>query len=190
MNCPRCNQILTQTERSRPGTGETRRVFFCEHCGWGREQLEKKESADIPLSGDTPNTANPAPYIWLKFLGLWLVSAALVVIPYLLLVHIPSLFAGADPAMFDAEAATARMAEALNPKYWVIVGIYVAICAAFQPPEVDWKDMGWLGGVVNNPFSYSDNINRHKFALLLLMMPGKIIVVTLTATYRLIRAAF
>ncbi len=187
MDCPRCNQALTRIDQSRPGTQDTKRVFYCEHCGWGKEQLEKKESADIPVSGDAPN---PAPYMWLKLGGLWIVSAALVVVPYLLLVHIPSLFSGADPAIFDAEAATARMVKALNPMYWVIVGTYVAICATFQSPDVDWNDMGWLGGLVNNPFAYSDNINRQKFVLLLMMMPGKIIVVTLTATYRLIRAAF
>ncbi len=187
MDCPRCNQTLTRTEQSRPGTRETRKVFYCANCGWGKQQFEKKENADIPVSRDAPDTP---PHMWLKFGGLWIVSAALVVIPYLLLVHIPSLFADAAPAMFDAAAATARMTEALNPMYWVIFGTYVAVCAAFHSPEVDWKDMGWLGGLANNPFSYSDNINRQKFVLLLLLMPGKIIVVTLTATYRLIRAVF
>jgi len=80
-----------------------------------------------------------------------------------------------------------RMVEALNPMYWVIVAIYTGICGLLQPPNVDWNDMGWFGGLVNNPFSFSDDINRQKFLLLLLMLPGKIIVVTVTATYRLIR---
>lgn len=187
MNCPRCNQALTRIDRSIPGSEDTRRVFFCEHCGWGKEQLEKKEGAEAPASG---TASDPAPAMWLKLGGLWVVSAALVVAPYLLIVHIPSLFSGADPAIFDAEAATARMVAALNPMYWVIVGTYVAICATFQSPDVDFNDLGWFGGLVNNPFSYSDDINRQKFVLLLMMMPGKIIVVTLTATYRLIRGAF
>jgi len=64
------------------------------------------------------------------------------------------------------------MAEALNPTYWVVMAIYIGLCGLFQTPNVDRND----------PFSYSDNINRQKFWLLLLMLPGKIMVMTGTAT--------
>lgn len=184
MDCPRCNQTLKRIDRSVPGRQDSKRIFYCEHCGWGKEQLEKKESSRSPGPRAAPD-AGPA--TWLKLGGLWALSAAIVIVPYVLIIQIPSLFGSAYPELFDTGEATARMVETLNPTYWVIVAIYTGICASFQTPNINWKDMGWFGGLVNNPFSYSDNINRQKYWLLMLMLPGKIIVVTATATYRLIR---
>ena len=184
MDCPRCNQLLKRIDRRVPGRPDPKRIFYCEHCGWGKEQLEQKETAHAPDLGPEPDSA---PATWLKLGGLWALSAAMVIVPYVLIIQIPSLFSSAYPELFDAREATARMVEALNPTYWVIAAMYTGICALLQPPSVDWNDMGWFGGLVNNPFSFSDDVNRQKLWLLLLMLPGKIIVVTLTATYRLIR---
>ncbi len=186
MNCPQCNQTLTQINQPRPGTPHEKKIYYCEHCGWGKQQFKTDDRVEPTVSAATPNTGSAT---LLKLSLLWALSVALVVVPYVLLVNIPFLFSGADPAIFNPEEASAKVAAMLNPLYWVIVGTYILICATFQSPDVDWNDLGWFGGLVNNPFSYSDNINRHRLVLLLMMMPGKIVVVTFTATYRLIQQA-
>ena len=182
MKCPRCNEPLQRIDRNIPDSQETRKVFYCDHCGWGKQQLENDDAfrSSVP-PGPPPRSVSSA---WLIIIGLWGLSAAFVIVPYLLLVNIPFLFGGVDVGMFDAEAASRRMTAALNPLYWIIAGTYVLICATFDPLEIDWNDMGWFGGLMNNPFSYTDNMNRKRFVLLLMMIPGKIIVATLTATYR------
>ena len=184
MECPRCNQTLERIDRRVPGRQDPKRIFYCEHCGWGKEQLEQKEKAQASDSGPAPDAGPP---LWLKLRGLWALSIAIMIVPYVLILHIPVLFSSAYPELFDAQEATTRMAEALNPMYMVIMAIYIGLCGLFQTPNVDRNDMGWFGGLVNNPFSYSDDINRQKFWLLLLMLPGKIMVMTATATYGLIR---
>ena len=112
MDCPRCNQLLKRIDRRVPGRPDPKRIFYCEHCGWGKEQLEQKETAHVPDSAPEPDSA---PATWLKLGGLWALSAAMVIVPYLLIIQIPSLFSSAYPELFDAGEATARMAEALNP---------------------------------------------------------------------------
>lgn len=184
MECPRCNQTLKRIDRAVPGRQDPKKIFYCEHCGWGKDQLEQKESAQAPDSVPTPDAGPP---LWLKLSGLWALSLAIIFIPYVLILQIPGLFSSAYPELLDAQQATTRMAEALNPAYWVVMAMYIGLCGLFQTPNVDRSDMGWFGGLMNNPFSYSDNINRQKFWLLLLMLPGKIMVMTVTATYRLIR---
>jgi|GEM_PF-1345375 len=185
MNCPKCNHPLSRNKSQVSGGGNAMPVYYCENCGWGRERLEAGEVDQTAVAAEVPDFAAAA---WLKLAGLWGLSAALVIAPYVLLVKSPFLFGGADPGVFDAQAASARMAAALNPYYWIVVFAYILICATFNAPEVNRHDMGWFGGLVDNPFSYSDDANRTKLLILLLMVPGKIILVTLSATYRLIRA--
>lgn len=177
MRCPRCNQPMTRRTPPSPGAQNDHPKFYCDHCGWG-----KNHPKDSPATNQ--KDASPAAGRLVKLMALWGVSIAMIIVPYLLLVKIPSLFGGADPAIFDAEAATTRMVDALNPKYWIIAATYILICATFNPPTVDWNNMGLFGTIINNPFTYSDNINRKKFVILMLMMPGTIVVVTIKATYR------
>lgn len=182
MKCPRCNHPLQRIERTIPGSQDTRKIFYCDSCGWGKQQLENDAPrSSSPLPDDPPRPASAA---WLWIVGLWVLSAAFILVPYWLLIQAPFLFGGADTTVFDPQAASRRMAAALNPLYWIIAGTYVLICATFDPLEIDWNDMGWFGGLMNNPFSYTDNMNRKRLVLLLMMIPGKIIVATLTATYR------
>jgi len=182
MRCPRCNHTMTRTSAPSSDSQIIPPKFYCDNCGWGKERPDNDHITD---QADEVSSAAR----WGKVIGLWVVSAALVIVPYMLLLKIPSLFGGADPAIFDAEAATARMADMLNPTYWIIAFTYILICATFNPPTVDWQNMGLFGTTINNPFTYSDNINRKKFVILLLMLPGTIVVLTLKATYRVIRDA-
>ncbi|MDZ7833381.1 MAG: hypothetical protein U5L07_16680 [Desulfobacterales bacterium] len=185
MNCPKCNHSLSRT--TSPGTGAENAgpIFFCENCGWGKERLEKQTAGQAEAAAAAVDLSAAT---WIKLLGLWVLSAAFVIAPYVLLVKAPLLFGGADPAVFNPVAASERMAAALNPHYWIVVAVYLLICWTFNPPEFDRHNMGWFGGLVDNPFSFTDDINRTKFKILLLMVPGKIIKMTVVATYRLAMA--
>ena len=52
--------------------------------------------------------------------------------------------------------------------------VYLAIAAAYRP-EPDTSDLGWLGGLVDNPFRFSDNINRFLLFLLIVLWPGRLV---------------
>lgn len=187
MRCPRCNHTMTRTSSPASDSQNTPPKYYCDNCGWGKDRPGNNHITDQHITDQTDAASSAGR--WGKVIGLWVVSVALVIVPYMLLLKIPSLFGGADPAIFDAEAATARMADMLNPTYWIIAFTYILICATFNPPTVDWQNMGLFGTTINNPFTYSDNINRKKALILLLMLPGTIVVLTLKATYRVIRDA-
>ncbi len=123
---------------------------------------------------------------WIKLLALWVLSIIIISGPYFLLMQIPFFFSSADPRLFNPAEASAKMMQLLNPGYWIFMGIYIALCGLVKPPDVDRKHLGWFGGLVDNPFTFSDDINRLKFRLLLLMIPGKMILITANATWKLI----
>lgn len=50
--------------------------------------------------------------------------------------------------------------------------IYLVLGFFIQPqPNID--NMGWFGGLINNPFRITDNFNRFIFFLKLLLLPGR-----------------
>lgn len=57
----------------------------------------------------------------------------------------------------------------------VLTALYLA-ASAFLRPEPDYSNMGFMGGLVNHPFRYSDNINRFLLLLKILLTPGRLIV--------------
>ena len=42
-------------------------------------------------------------------------------------------------------------------------------------PKPDYSNIGWLGGLVDHPFRYSDDINRTLILLLILLWPGRFV---------------
>ncbi|MDZ7680516.1 MAG: hypothetical protein U5J63_02110 [Fodinibius sp.] len=63
-------------------------------------------------------------------------------------------------------------------------GLYLGICLGeitylilgfFVQPQPDSDDMGWFGGLINNPFRISDNFNRFLLFLKILLLPGYLI---------------
>jgi hypothetical protein len=59
-----------------------------------------------------------------------------------------------------------------------IILIYIGV-AFFVRPEASSDNMGWFGGLGNDPFQYSDNINRFLFKLHMLLGPGRFAAETL-----------
>jgi hypothetical protein len=54
----------------------------------------------------------------------------------------------------------------------VILVLYVAVAFFFRP-QANTDNMGWGLGLANDPFQYSDNINRFLFKLHMLLGPGR-----------------
>lgn len=54
-------------------------------------------------------------------------------------------------------------------------------------PRPDTSNMGLLGGLIDHPFRYTDDLNRSLLFLSILLYPGRFISTTLVQTYRLIR---
>ena len=53
--------------------------------------------------------------------------------------------------------------------------IIYLILGFFVQPEPDTEDMGWFGGLINNPFRITDNFNRFLLFLKLLLLPGRLV---------------
>jgi hypothetical protein len=56
--------------------------------------------------------------------------------------------------------------------------IYVSLGYLVRP-EPNFENMGWLGGVVDNPVRYSDDINRTLLTVRILLDPGRFVAVSL-----------
>jgi hypothetical protein len=54
-------------------------------------------------------------------------------------------------------------------------------------PKPDMTNMGWLGGLINNPFRVSDNYNRFLFFLSAVLIPGKLVVFAVQSIYKLVK---
>ncbi len=50
--------------------------------------------------------------------------------------------------------------------------LYIGV-SFFCRPQYNGDNMGWFGGMTNDPFQYSDNINRFLFQLHMLLGPGR-----------------
>ncbi len=148
MECPRCGSAI-----ERPSLGAGASSTSCNHCGWGKNRTAPVKPG--PTFGDVP------PVRGLKLSMLILVSAALLVGPYW---------------------ALERYLGATLPPDWRlyylgIVPVYLFLSWAITPnPDMD--DLGWFGGLMDNPFSFSDGYNRFLLFLGLLLLPGKLILYT------------
>jgi hypothetical protein len=70
------------------------------------------------------------------------------------------------------------------------VGVFFyAFVAYFVHPEPDTSNMGWLGGLVDHPFRYSDDVNRILLFLLVFLLPGRFLSEAFVDLLRLLRHA-
>jgi len=70
----------------------------------------------------------------------------------------------------------------------VAVGFY-SLVAYHVHPEPDTSNMGWLGGLIDHPFRYTDDANRFLLFLLILLFPGRFWSEALVDLFRLIRCS-
>lgn len=72
----------------------------------------------------------------------------------------------------------------------VILGIAVyLVLGYFVHPRADLSNVGWLGGVIDHPFRYSDDINRFLLFLGIILWPGRFVTEALVDAVRLLARA-
>jgi len=169
MECPICNKPVEQNESP---DGELR--LWCPACGWGAE-----EASDGDPSGGAPTALWKLPLLW--------IGAAIVVVgPYLALRYgLPSLF---DIGLRGADEAYAKYMAVLNGWYGIIMAFYLAAAGLFTP-TYDPNNVGWFGGMVDNPFSFQDDFERTKRTLLFVLLPGKLFWAAVKLTWYRLRGA-
>ncbi len=63
--------------------------------------------------------------------------------------------------------------------------VYLLVAYVVHPrPEL--TNVGWLGGLFDHPFRYSDDVNRFLLFLVVVMWPGRFVAESLVATARLL----
>jgi hypothetical protein len=65
--------------------------------------------------------------------------------------------------------------------------VFYLLIAYFITPRPDTSNVGWFGGLVNNPLRISDDANRLAVFLYLFLLPGKLIVFALQVAYTLLK---
>lgn len=54
-------------------------------------------------------------------------------------------------------------------------------------PKPDYSNVGWFGGLVDNPFRYSDDLNRILILFMVILYPGRFLAQTMIQAFYLIR---
>jgi len=54
----------------------------------------------------------------------------------------------------------------------IVLGVYLLL-AHFVHPEADTSNLGWMAGMMDDPFRWSDDWNRSLLGLNLLLLPGR-----------------
>lgn len=88
-----------------------------------------------------------------------------------------AMLAGAGYGLFQLQI----FPESIGSRLAIIAGIeliYVGI-AFFIVPRPNYGDLGYLDGLINNPFRYSDNYNRSLRTWAVLLGPGRFISTSL-----------
>ena len=78
--------------------------------------------------------------------------------------------------------------QSQNVLLWITVFLLYLLLAYALAPKHEPSNMGWLGGVIDNPFRISDDINRLLFFLALFLLPGKIILYAFQTIVNTIKA--
>ena len=71
---------------------------------------------------------------------------------------------------------------------WTLALLIYLIIAWVASPRPDYRNMGWAGGLLDNPFRISDDYNRMLSLLALLLVPGKLIIYAAQTLLNTIRA--
>jgi len=65
--------------------------------------------------------------------------------------------------------------DLLDPRVvWLAVGVYLLLAYMIRP-EADRHNLGWGGGLMDNPFRWSDDVNRWLMFLMIALWPGRFI---------------
>ena len=75
---------------------------------------------------------------------------------------------------------------------WLALGFFALylLLSYLLTPKPDASNLGWLGGLINNPFRISDDANRLLLFFYLFLLPGKLIVFAIQTFCSLIKYNF
>jgi len=73
----------------------------------------------------------------------------------------------------------------------IIAGVTMAyvVMGFFAHPRPDMSNLGWLGGLANNPFRLSDDMNRGLLFFSVALLPGRFVAESIVDLTRLLLAA-
>lgn len=67
-------------------------------------------------------------------------------------------------------------------------GMFIyCVMSYFIIPKPDYSNIGWLGGLMDHPFKYSDDLNRMLIFLSGVLYPGRFIATTVMSWARLLK---
>ncbi len=71
----------------------------------------------------------------------------------------------------------------------VFIGVIFLYCVIsyYIVPKPDYSNVGWFGGLVDNPFRYSDDLNRILILFMVILYPGRFLAQTMVQAFYLIR---
>lgn len=72
---------------------------------------------------------------------------------------------------------------------WSVFVVYMILCY-FLTPIPDDSNLGLAGGLLNDPFRISDNMNRFLVIFYLLLLPGKLVVFAFQTLQKLFKYNF
>ncbi len=75
----------------------------------------------------------------------------------------------------------------INVMIFILVFTVYNIISYNYIPRPDTSNIGLLGGLIDNPFRYTDDLNRNLMFLSVFLLPGRFISTTLVQTFKLIR---
>ncbi|MHB1037414.1 MAG: hypothetical protein ACYC35_22985 [Pirellulales bacterium] len=136
-------------------------LTYFEYLG---EQTDPKPIGSVEINTEHDTRKKPAWLVLLKLFGL----LAIFAVGYLIL--LPSI-----PLPLWQSAV-------------MVTGVLLVYSAAafFLRPEPNTDNLGWLGGFFDDPFHYSDDVNRWLWGLHMLLGPGRFVSETILDTAGLV----
>jgi hypothetical protein len=63
-----------------------------------------------------------------------------------------------------------------EPGRWLALFVGYLLLSFFLRPAPDYSNVGWVGGLIDHPLRWSDDINRFLIFLLIILWPGQFAV--------------
>ena len=71
-------------------------------------------------------------------------------------------------AVFEVRSPEGQIGCGVATLLYLMLGYFVH-------PKPDPSNLGWLGGLMDHPFRYSDDINRFLLSLMIVLLPGRFV---------------
>lgn len=135
---------------------------------WLFESVNPGPVGEVKMGGNDPDDGSKPPRRWLVYLAtvLGLLLAAFII-------------------YWIFQIQPAHKIEVLLVRLCLFAAYIVASHFIQSTPET--SNMGWAGGLIDNPFRISDDFNRWLLIFSLVLLPGKLIAFALIMTWLLIR---